>query len=519
MDTIETEKATKVELEVEKNRIDLLTKIENGQTEGNTELLDIRIGEDGTEYTTAGNSVRGQYLKLNKNINNIINDDGLLYTKNLNNIETTEKNYYLTSYTGEKTYLVGRGITDYIKVGKGTIISWYGSYGTPIQGALYDENKTPLMNIYGVTNSSGVTTSGSYKHYTMYISQDANRDGKEFAYARFNIELDNMASMVVKGETYPTDYIPYRMEFKSDFIKNGVEKVIDDYRPLVEIKPNISCYGDSLTAGAGTTTPSARYPKVIESITGYKTNICAVGGEGVVEIATRQGGNTLFIEPFTIPSDANTPVEIQLKNFEGNNIVLGMQGWYNEWGLNPCKINGIEGTIKYSNGKNTFERTTSGDSTTLTRRERVITNAFLNNMNDITIIWAGTNGTKSLTDLDTTIENIDRMINVLNTKKYLVIGLHCFATNYVNDKATLLEINKKLSKKYGSHFVDIYDYLIKYGLSDCNITPTSQDNTDLSNGIVPTSLRYDNVHFNDKGYEVIGKLLSRLLKQLGWINY
>lgn len=52
-------------IEVERKRIDLLTRIENGQTEGNAELLDIRVGEDGVSYGLAGEAIRSQmrYLK------------------------------------------------------------------------------------------------------------------------------------------------------------------------------------------------------------------------------------------------------------------------------------------------------------------------------------------------------------------------------------------------------------------------------------------------------------------------
>lgn len=41
---------------------------EGTQTEGNTELLDIRVGADGTIYDSAGNSVRKQYEYITKNL-------------------------------------------------------------------------------------------------------------------------------------------------------------------------------------------------------------------------------------------------------------------------------------------------------------------------------------------------------------------------------------------------------------------------------------------------------------------
>ena len=60
-------KASQKDLEVVESQVKLLTKVESGQTEGNTELLDIRIAENGTTYDTAGDSVRKQFSeKINK---------------------------------------------------------------------------------------------------------------------------------------------------------------------------------------------------------------------------------------------------------------------------------------------------------------------------------------------------------------------------------------------------------------------------------------------------------------------
>ena len=63
MGTIEIQKATKVEVDIERKRIDNLTKLEEGSTTGNAELIDIRIGADGVAYDTAGNSGREQFKK------------------------------------------------------------------------------------------------------------------------------------------------------------------------------------------------------------------------------------------------------------------------------------------------------------------------------------------------------------------------------------------------------------------------------------------------------------------------
>lgn len=53
-------KATKAEHNTLKSRVDLLTQTPSEETEGNAELIDIRVGADGKTYPTAGDAVRSQ---------------------------------------------------------------------------------------------------------------------------------------------------------------------------------------------------------------------------------------------------------------------------------------------------------------------------------------------------------------------------------------------------------------------------------------------------------------------------
>ena len=54
------QKASEVDLEVERKRIDQLTKLGEGSTTGDAELVDLRVGTDGTIYSNAGSAVRSQ---------------------------------------------------------------------------------------------------------------------------------------------------------------------------------------------------------------------------------------------------------------------------------------------------------------------------------------------------------------------------------------------------------------------------------------------------------------------------
>ena len=55
----------KNEIDVERKRIDSLSKLGEGSTTGDAELIDARVGSDGVTYDNVGDAIRGQFNKLN----------------------------------------------------------------------------------------------------------------------------------------------------------------------------------------------------------------------------------------------------------------------------------------------------------------------------------------------------------------------------------------------------------------------------------------------------------------------
>ena len=71
LDTIETNKATKQEVDVERKRIDRFTSLSQGSTTGDAELIDARVGADGVTYSNIGDAIRTQLTNINNDISDL----------------------------------------------------------------------------------------------------------------------------------------------------------------------------------------------------------------------------------------------------------------------------------------------------------------------------------------------------------------------------------------------------------------------------------------------------------------
>ena len=69
---LENSKASKVELDVERKRIDSFTSLPEGSTTGDAELIDGRVGADGKTYENIGTAIREQFKNVNKTTDDLL---------------------------------------------------------------------------------------------------------------------------------------------------------------------------------------------------------------------------------------------------------------------------------------------------------------------------------------------------------------------------------------------------------------------------------------------------------------
>lgn len=150
-------KALQSDLIIERNRIDLLTKIQNEETEGNTELLDIRAAADGIVYSTAGESVRNQFKdRLNKliELNSIITFEPGIYEVNGTKVDSSTRirsNNIIKMSAGDKIVNKNKSLVKYCVIDYDThevIVN----LGSSSDGYEFLENKNILI-YFGYTDN------------------------------------------------------------------------------------------------------------------------------------------------------------------------------------------------------------------------------------------------------------------------------------------------------------------------------------------------------------------------------
>ena len=386
---------------------------------------------------------------------------------------------------------------------------WYkaSSSATSLTKSPYDPRIQAKQYTDVKINELGVDHTDSTEEYSV---QTVDEDG-----TRTWLEADG------KGE--PTDYAIECIQRKLAIDPNSVvthfkSSYNSEVIPIVS-GPNISCYGDSMTRGAGATYPYSHYLQqlFIQNDISSLVRNCGVGGESSETICARQGGNPFLVKVNSgaISADASTLNPITLLSQGGTTappapLLQGSGNPFEDIGYFKGTLYEIEGQIHPHDGGYVFVRDTNGSAVVANRPTYFYTNYSQELRDDIQIIWVGQNSNPALgLDDARAIRDAKAMIRHLKPidKRYLVI----------NKPISTPAEDKLWYAEFGDRYIPARAYLIEFGLADAGLTPTQQDLDSIAAGYVPNSLRYDNVHWNDHGYEILANLIFKKLKQLGWI--
>lgn len=287
----------------------------------------------------------------------------------------------------------------------------------------------------------------------------------------------------------------------------------------------VVCWGDSLTQGSGgeqekpESSAGYTYPWQLKQLLGGANVVNAgIGGETSWMIASRQGGMQIDVAPCTIPAGTEE-IQVTLMGQERNIYDDGSGAVYRVDAMpyninctsvnarvNPCSIGGITGNMRHyvahagtpdpETGETVatdtyyyyFTRAEAGEEKVLSVPTPLITQAMRDYRNAIAIIWIGQNDKIDDVTYPGAAKRARAMVDYMTTNRYIVM---CSPSGTDAAKTALTE---EFILEFGSHFINIRDWLCHYGIAyanslGANITRSEADDTAIGDGQVPPCLR------------------------------
>lgn len=270
----------------------------------------------------------------------------------------------------------------------------------------------------------------------------------------------------------------------------------------------ISVYGDSYCVAYNAMIPS--FPAYLSKYTNSRLVYNVAAPEDSIEmVAARTGGVSMYVSPCDIKKDKEN-IEITLSNKYGTNLIPDFS---KNAGLNPCKIDGIEGVISINNGKLYFSRSKSGFENIITSPTPVITRAMDLRLNDITVIFVGSD--KLYNNTDKVIEIYQKITENLGTDKYLIIG------PVYGSADTIANANTELEQAFGKKYFNLFDYLCSDTIRNTNgleLPDNEIEKADNKIEIPATLLNESKEYFTETGNDIVGQAIADKLSDLGYLS-
>ena len=213
-------KANQSDLEVERARIDSFTRLSEGSTTGDAELIDARIGTDGEVYSNVGNSIRTQINRMYSNIETYIG-------KSLKYKYEWIEGGYIDNTNGNLVSNNNWKYTDFIKITDG--VKSFGVF-TTLEGsysynAFYDINKTFISNFS--VNSSTIDIPSNAVYFRISSTKNSNTTITNIVETLSEKCNENQAREISKGisndlkENLINDYIGVNTEYYYNWLDGG----------------------------------------------------------------------------------------------------------------------------------------------------------------------------------------------------------------------------------------------------------------------------------------------------------
>jgi hypothetical protein len=206
-----------------------------------------------------------------------------------------------------------------------------------------------------------------------------------------------------------------------------------------------------------------------------------------------------FINEFIDSLELDTLVNRTLINAYGNSLTLNTTGIipYTQW------LSQISSRVVFNKG-------VAGE-TAAQIRDRFL--ADTSDWKNATIIWSGRNNMAGGYTTQPVIDAIDAMeakLVAAGNVNWAVLDILPGTGEIIGTPAydSIIRLNNRIRTEYGTHASNLLAFLLTKG--DGSV----QDNTDIANGIVPSSLRIDAIHLTSQGYVWVAHYIDSFYRHI-----
>ncbi len=289
---------------------------------------------------------------------------------------------------------------------------------------------------------------------------------------------------------------------------------------------DIAAWGDSLTAGGSS---GDWLPKLATDL-GIAAYNGGTGGQGTRAIAARAGGcPAILATAITIP-DTET------------SVVISIAGGFSPVNVDSpvlFSLDGVLGRVN-RNGSNvvTFTRLVAGPAVNVPARTQLLPMDAATHRGRTFIVGMGRNSFRAGTgDFQAVGQIIAAIRSVLDfqssrVRRAIVWEIPPMQTepNGNASRALLDSVNAAIKAAFPGEWLDIASWLrttapqtvgtvtVNDPFTQLGIAPTAQDLADIANGVTPTTLTSDGLHFTQLAGTAIAYRMKTHMQIKGWIN-
>ena len=191
---LEANTATKLELEVERKRIDSFTSLPSGSTTGDAELIDARVGANGIIYESAGEAVRDQFLDgLNKfngvNYSNLDEEmREIIGSKKTPYILTYKDGYYMNKNLVETAFPTA-SYSEINNLKEGEYICINGIVkGSAVYAIIFVDSSNKVISKHFVGDNPGIEYNSSVRVPKNAVKCYINNNGVGLVFSKYEID-------------------------------------------------------------------------------------------------------------------------------------------------------------------------------------------------------------------------------------------------------------------------------------------------------------------------------------------